>query len=101
MGIEQVQQETETQENSEKTHWAKGALTRGFYSAAQGIHAANLSIITMAPKTARIFGFDKLTGGKDNLIEKISSLEEKIQANATSSQFTFSPFLPISNRAGR
>lgn len=61
-------------------HWAKGALKRGFYSAVQGFHAANLSVMILAPGVAKAFGLEKLTGGEDKLIEKISDLEKKIES---------------------
>ena len=65
-------------EPQRNNHWVKGALMRGFYSAAQNFYAANLSIIMLAPKTAKAFGLEKLTGGDDRLVEKISNLEKKI-----------------------
>lgn len=65
-------------EAQRSTKWLKGALTRGFYSAVQVFHAANLSMITLAPRIAKIFGVSFLTGGVDKLHERIAHCERKI-----------------------
>ena len=54
--------------------WIKGALKRGFYSAVQGFHAGNLSLIRFIPGTA----FSKT---QEKLAHKIEYWEDKIQEN--------------------
>jgi len=54
--------------------WIKGALKRGFYSAVQGFHAGNLSLIRFIPGTT----FSKT---QEKLAHKIEYWEDKIQEN--------------------
>lgn len=78
---EQEDNTQNTPEPQRSTKWVKGALTRGFYSAVQVFHAANLSMITLAPRVAKVFGVSWLTGGLDKLHEKIAHCERKIAEN--------------------
>ena len=58
--------------------WARGALARGFLSAAQAFDAANLSIIRLLPKTTSMLGIQYLTGDESSLIKRISEWQRKI-----------------------